>query len=163
MLYQMRQKVLCWGDDYLIRDEQGRELFLVDGRAFSFGDSLSFQDMQGRELAHIRQRLMSWGKTYDIVRDGRTTTVRKHLFTFLSCTFEVDVPGPDDLEASGDLLDMEYQFRRLDGDVVASVSKRWFAFSDTYGVRIAEGVDPVIILASAVVIDLCCHGDGRSE
>jgi uncharacterized protein YxjI len=45
--------------------------------------------------------------------------------------------------------------------VVATVSKRWFAFTDTYGVEIADGQDEVLILAATVVIDLCCHGDKK--
>jgi uncharacterized protein YxjI len=34
------------------------------------------------------------------------------------------------------------------------VSKRFFAFSDTYGVDIVDGEDDITILATAVVIDL---------
>lgn len=41
--------------------------------------------------------------------------------------------------------------------MVATVSKRWFSFVDSYGVEIAAGVDPVLILASTVVIDMACH------
>ena len=84
--------------------------------------------------------------------------VKKSLFTFFHCKFTVDVPGPDDLEAEGDFLDHEYQFTR-GGTTVASVSKQWFSWSDTYGVEIAEGEDDVLILASTVVIDMACHED----
>jgi uncharacterized protein YxjI len=161
MLYQMRQKLLSFGDDYTIRDGDGREAYYVDGRAFSIGDKLSFQDMQGNELAFIRQRLLAIGKTYDIERAGQVTTIRKELFTLFSCRFTVDVPGPDDLEARGNLLDMEYEFVDTAGDVAATVSRRWFALADTYGIQIAEGRDDVLILCAAVVIDLCCHGDRK--
>lgn len=161
MLYQMKQKFLCFGDDYVIRDADGNELYYVDGRALSLGDKLSFQDMAGHELAFIRQRLLTLGKTYDISRNGRVTTVHKHLFTFFRCTFDVDLPGPNDLTATGSLLDMEYEFVTAGGAVAATVSKRWFTFNDSYGIEIAEGWDDVLILASAVVIDLCCHGDSK--
>ncbi len=56
-------------------------------------------------------------------------------------------------------MDMEYEFTNTAGEVLATVSKRWFAISDTYGVQIAEGQDEVLILAATVVVDLCCHGD----
>ena len=142
-------------------DERGQDVFLVDGRAFSWGDKLSFQDTSGRELAFIRQKLLSWGPTYEIERNGEVlAVVKKELFTFFRCRFTVDVPGPDDLEASGDFLDHEYKFERH-GDAVASVSKRWFSLTDTYGVEIAEGDDDVLILASAVVIDMICHQESK--
>lgn len=159
MRYVMKQKLFSFGDDFTIRDAEGRDVFFVDGKAFSFGDQLSFRDMQGRELAYIRQKLLSWGPTYEIYRDGEPAAiVKKELFTFFRCRFTVDVPGPDDLEAAGDFMDHEYELTR-DGRHVATVSRKWFSWSDTYGVDIAEGEDDVLILASTVVIDMVCHGD----
>jgi uncharacterized protein YxjI len=117
--------------------------------------------MAGKELAFIRQKLLSWGPTYEILRDGQVAAVvKKEFFTFLHCRFMIDVPGPDDLEAEGNLSDMEYTFTR-GGGTVAEVSKRWFTFTDTYGVDIADDEDPVLILASTVVIDMVCHPDGK--
>jgi uncharacterized protein YxjI len=161
MRYLMKQKLFCWGDDFRIQNEAGEDVFFVDGRAFSIGDKLSFQDMSGNELAFIRQKLLAWGPTYEIQRDGQlAAVVKKELFTFFRCRFMIDVPGPDDLEAEGNFLDMEYTFSR-GGATVAEVSKRWFAFTDTYGVDIADDQDPVLILASTVVIDMVCHGDQK--
>ncbi len=161
MRYVLRQKVFCFGDDYTIKDAEGNDCFYVDGKALSIGNKLSFQDMQGNELAFIRQKLLSWGPTYEISRGGEVAAVVKEkLFTFFKCRFTVDVPGPDDLEATGDFLDREYTFTCGDR-AVATVSKRWFSFSDTYGVEIAEGEDDVLILASVAVIDLCCHADKK--
>src|SRR6267142_5842156 len=159
MRYIMKQRLFSWGDDFFIKDESGRDAFFVDGRAFSLGNQLSFQDLAGNELAFIKQRLLSWGPTYEIYGGGQLyAVVKKELFTFFKCRFTVDVPGPDDLEAEGDFLDHEYRFDR-GGNEVALVSKRWFSWSDTYGVDIAEGEDDVLILASTVVIDLACHAD----
>src|SRR5262249_7629588 len=139
--YQLRQKLLSWGDDFTIKDDQGRDLYYVDGKAFSIGQKLSLQDLEGNELAFIRQKLLAWGPTYEVERGGRVVAVvRKALLTLFSCKFTVDVPGPDDLEATGDLLDMEYRFQR-GSRTVATVSKRWFSMSDTYGVDVAPGED----------------------
>jgi uncharacterized protein YxjI len=157
----MKQKLFAWGDDFTIKTSEGDDVFFVDGKAFSIGDKLSFQDMQGRELAFIQQKVLAWGPTYHIYRDGAlTAVVKKQLFTFFRCRFTVDVPGPDDLEAQGDFLDREYTFTR-GSEAVAEVSKRWFTWSDTYGVDILEGQDEVLILASTVVIDMVCHSDHR--
>ena len=83
MRYQVRQKLLSWGDDFTIQDAGGRDVFFVDGKAFSLGNKLSFQDMNGNELAFIAQKMLSWGPTYEIQRGGETfATVKKELFTF---------------------------------------------------------------------------------
>jgi len=163
MRYVLKQKFWSWGDDFTIKDADGRDVFFVDGRAFSWGDKLSFQDMEKNELAFIRQKLLAWGPTYEIeVHGRRVAVVKKKLFTFLHCKFTVDVPGPDDLEAQGDFLDHEYTFERP-GRAVAHVSKRWFAWTDTYGVDIAAGEDDVLILATAVVIDMVCHQESKRD
>lgn len=163
MPYILRQKLFSFGDDFTIKDETGRDIYVVDGRAISIGDKLSFQDLDGHELAFIKQRILAWGKTYEIVRDGEVAAVvKKHLFALIHHRFTVDVPGPDDLEAQGNFLDHEYTFTRGDR-TVATVSKRWFSFTDTYGVDVTNGEDPVLILASAVVVDLACHPDDNER
>ncbi|HEV2641051.1 MAG TPA: LURP-one-related family protein [Candidatus Elarobacter sp.] len=159
MRYVLKQKLLSWGDDFYVRDEQGNDVYFVDGKALSFGDQLSFRDMAGNELAYIRQKVFNLRRTYEITRGGvLAAVVTKELFALLHHRFTVDVPGPDDLEAEGNFLDHDYVFRRGDR-VVATVSKQWLTLADTYGIEIADGEDEVLILASAVVVDESCHPD----
>ena len=161
MRYLMKQKLFAFGDDFTIKDENGNDCYFVDGKALSIGDKLSFQDMTGGELAFIKQKLFSLSAKYEIYRAGELyATVKKELFTFLKCRFYVDIPGPNDLEATGSFLDHEYTFER-NGRQVARVSKEWFAFRDTYGVDSAKNEDDVLILASSVVIDMACHADRK--
>jgi uncharacterized protein YxjI len=164
MRYVMKERILSWGDDFRIRDESGRDVFYVDGKVLSFGDKLSFRDVAtGNELALIDQKLLAIGPTYEIYRGGqRAAVVKKKLFTLLRAKFTIDVPGPNDLEAAGDLINHEYTFTRSGRDV-ARVSKKWFRMGDTYGVDVAPGEDDVLILASAVVIDLCVHPDDKGD
>lgn len=161
MRYMMKQKLFALGDDFVIRDESGADRYFVDGKVFSLGAKLSFQDMEHNELAFIRQKVLSWSATYEIYRtESLVAVVKKELFTFFNCRFTVDVPGPDDLAASGNFTDHEYTLTRGD-QVVATISKQWFAWSDTYGVDIADGQDDILILASTVVIDMACHHGHR--
>jgi uncharacterized protein YxjI len=163
MRFVMRQKWLSLGDDYRINTPDGQEAYFVDGRAFSWGSKLAMRagGREGPEVAFIAQKLLSWGPTYEIYRNGDLfAVVKKELFTFFRCAFTVDVPGPEDYEATGSFMDHEYAFVRS-GRRVAEVSKRYFAWTDTYGIEIVEGEDEVTLLAATVVIDLCCHGDKK--
>lgn len=161
MRYVMRQKILSLTDSFTIKDEQERELFLVKGKMLSFGDKLSFQDLAGKELVYIEQRLLNWSPTYELWREAELlAVVKRELFSFIHHRFTVDVPGPNDLEAEGDFLDHEYTISRGD-HVVATVSKRWFSWTDTYGIEVGEGEDDVLVLATAVVVDMVCHDDGK--
>ena len=162
MRYMMRQRILSWGDVFSIKDADGQEMYYIDGKVFSFGNKLSIKDRSGAELARINQKLLSLGPQYEIISGGETVAVvKKHLFTPFRARFTVDVPGPDDLEATGDFLDHEYVFER-GGQVVARVSKKWFSLADTYAVDVDEGQDDVLVLAAAVVIDLVSHPDEKN-
>lgn len=164
MRYFIREKLFSLGDDFWIEDDTGRQVYLVDGRAFTlFREKLVLKDADGNELGFLREKLVSLRKAYEIHRGGRhVATVRKDLFNFLRCRFTVDVPGPDDYEAQGSFLDHEYRFTRGDR-TVATVSKKWLTLRDTYAVDIADGEDEVLILASAVVIDQICHDRDGDE
>jgi uncharacterized protein YxjI len=159
MRYQMKQKLLSFGDDFTVKDADGSDAYFVDGKAFAIGDKASFQDMQGNELLRIEQKLLSIGKTFHILRDGRqVATVHKKPFTFFRDVFDVEDGAAGNLDAEGNFTDHEYRFTR-DGQLVAGVSKKIFAFSDTYGVDIVAGEDDVLILACTVVIDMCSHDE----
>ena len=74
-----------------------------------------------------------------------------------SCVHQREGSG---LSAEGNFTDHEYSISR-GGRSVATVSKQWFSWTDSYGVDILEGEDAVLILASTVVIDMACHPDGH--
>ena len=153
MRYMMKQKIWALGSDFTIKNENDEPVYFVDGKAFSFGDKLSFQDMKGNELAYISQKLLSFKKCYEIYNSGELFAEVKKEFTLFKDKYSVDIPGPNDYEVKGDFFDHEYGFYRK-GIEVASVSKSYFSWSDTYGIDIIDGEDDITILATAVVIDL---------
>jgi uncharacterized protein YxjI len=162
MRYVLKQKLFSLGGAFYVKNEQGEDVFLVEGAAISLGRQLTFRDAAGNELAFIRQKLLSWGPTYEVYRGGELfAVVKKKLFSLFRHVFTVDVPGPDDLTADGDLLDLEFVFTRGER-VVAAVSRKWFSWADTYGVDIADGEDDVLILASTVVVDMARAGGSHN-
>ena len=158
MRYLIREKLLSFGDDFWIENEAGNRIYKIDGRAFTIlREKLGIEDASGREIGFLREKLISLRKAYEIHIHGRhVATVSKDLLTLFRCSFTVDVPGPDDLEAQGNIFDHEYTFTR-GGEEVAIVSKRWFTVRDTYAVDVADGEDPLLVLASAIAIDQMCH------
>lgn len=157
MRYQLRQELWTYGDDFTIENEHGEACYFVDGKMLTIGDKLSFQDMEGNELAYIEQQLLTIGKRYRLYRNGGVfATVKRDLFTFFRDGFQVEDPAAGDFDIQGDAKDHEFRFTR-NGELIATVSKEYFAMSDTYGVEIELGEDPILILAIAVVIDMCCH------
>ncbi|MDB5077740.1 MAG: hypothetical protein JWO42_3919 [Chloroflexi bacterium] len=154
MRYIMREKLFALGDDFTVQDAQGQDRYIVDGKVFSIGHKLIFREMSGNEVATVHQKVLSLRPTYEITRDRtELAEVRKSFLTFLHERFTVDIPGPDDYNVTGSILEHEYTFERR-GKTVARVSKAWVALRDTYGVKVEPGEDDVLILASTVVIDM---------
>jgi uncharacterized protein YxjI len=154
MRYLVRERFFRLGDDSQVTDEQGRTVLEVDGKVLSLHDRLVLRDPQGAEVAQVHRKLVALRPTYEVTVAGQEVAeVRKHLFTPFRDRFTIDVPGPDDLEMTGDLLDHEYDIRRGD-QTVATVSKRWFSMRDTYAVDVAPGQDDLLILASVLALDL---------
>ena len=159
MRYVMKQKLWSFGTTFVIKDENERDQFIVQGKVFSIGDQLSFNDLNGNELAFIRQKMFAWGKTYEIYHSNQLfAVVKENWLPLLTYRFTVDVggdgPGPGDMEIQGSFSDHDYSFTQ-GGRQVAQVSRKWFSWADTYGVDVADGVDPVLILACTVVVDMC--------
>ena len=162
MRYIIREKRLWLGEDTEILDEHGQTRYRVDGKIFTIHNTLIIRDSTGIEAATVREQFLALQRTYEITREGEELAqVRKHLLTFLGDRFTVDVPGPNDLEVKGNLIEHEYTMTRS-GQLVASISKRWVTLKDAYGVEIAPDQDDVLILASVLVLDLAEHQEHPS-
>lgn len=162
MRYVIKERFWAWGDDFHIFDEHRNKVFFVDGKAFSWGHKLSFQDLEGSELAFISQKLLSWKPKYEIYRGGQLFAEMIKEWSWFGKTFTLDVPGPNDYTITGSFWCRDYQFVR-GGQPVAVVSKALWAWTDTYGVEIADGEDDVSILCAAIVIDQILHDEKDSH
>ena len=154
MRYIIRERFFRLGEDSDITDESGQRVLQVDGKVLSLRDLLIVRDPAGHEVARVQRKLIALRPTYEIsAGDQEVAEVRKHFFTPFGDRFTIDVPGPDDLEMAGNLLDHEFTIRR-GGQTVATVSKQWFTLRDTYGVDIAPGENDLLILTSVLALDL---------
>jgi uncharacterized protein YxjI len=153
-MYLIRERFFRLGEDSDITDEQGEPVLQVDGKVLTLHDRLVLRDPAGRQVAQVHRKLVALRPTYQVSAGGQEVAeVRRHFFTPFRDRFTIDIPGPDDLEMTGDLLDHEYTIRRGE-QTVATVSKRWFSVRDTYAVDVAPGQDDLLILASVLALDL---------
>jgi uncharacterized protein YxjI len=156
--YRMRQKLVSIGDDYWIENDQGERVFKVNGKALRVRKTLIFEDGHGTELLKIQERVARVRDTMEIEdRDGRTVAaVKKALVTPLRDRWTVKVADGPDLDVKGNILDHEYTIEE-GRSTVAEVSKKWFRVADTYGVQVAPGQNPALMLAITAVLDSMAH------
>jgi uncharacterized protein YxjI len=152
--YRMVEKLVSFGDDFFIENDQGQRVFKVDGKALRMRDTLVFRDMQGNEVCKIQERIARIRDSMEIEGPGgqRMAMVQKAMITPLRERYTVKVGDVPDLEIQGNLLDHEYRIGN-----VATVSKKWFRVRDSYGVEIAPGQNDLLLLAATVCIDQMSH------
>src|SRR6516162_9033873 len=156
--YQMRQRMLSIGDDYIIENDRGERAFKLDGKALRIRKTILFEDMDGHELCKIQERMMHVRDSMEIEGpDGnRLALVQKAMITPLRERWVVKRDDGPDLRVQGNIVDHEYAIEQ-DGAKVAEVSKRWFRVRDTYGVEVAPAENDVLILAVTAVLDNMAH------
>ena len=155
--YIVRQRLAGIGDDFDIKDQSGNKLYFVDGKAMSFVDDLDIKDMKKNKIMRIKKRMLTFAPTYDIIQRGQVlATVTKSLFTFRH-TFNIKSQATDNFQVVGKMFRWEeYGIHR--GNVeVAKVTKKLMSFSDSYAVDIHDNQDDLLLLAMAIVIDMCLH------
>ena len=160
--YKIRQKLFSIGDDFWIEDQAGQKVFKVDGKVLRIRKTLVFEDLKGKKLAQIQQRLLTIRDTM-VVDDpdgNELAVIKKALITPLRDRWSVKLKNGQDLDVQGSILDHEYSIKQ-DGRKVAEVSKKWFSFTDTYGVEIDPGQNDILVLAVAIAIDMMAHPDQK--
>jgi uncharacterized protein YxjI len=156
--YQLRARLVSFGGDYWIQDQDGDHVLRVDGKVLRVRKTLDIEDMHGTKLCRLQSRVMHIRDTMAIERpDGEEmATVHKALITPLRERWKVDAADSADMEIKGNIVDHEYDLE-VDGRKVAEVSKKWFRVRDTYGVQIAPEADTLLVLAVAVALDIMGH------
>ena len=158
MKFQLKSNWLSLRSKYQIKDEYGDIAFTVKGKFLSFGHDLTIENRKDVPVAKIEQRLFKLMPTFDLILGGKKYATISKQFSWFKKRFLLDVPGPNDYDIEGSFWDYEYEFRRH-SQVVATVSRTFFSLPSVYGVDMLDSEDPVSILATVVVIDLCNNSD----
>lgn len=149
MKLYIKQKVFSWGDKFTVYDENENVCFTVEGEVFTLGKKLHIYDSEGREQAFVSQKLLSFLPRFFIFRNGTEVLEVKKELTFFHKEYTVSPLG---WKVSGDFFAHEYEIENSEGRV-ASISKKWFTWGDTYEIDIMKNVESVIVLSVVLVID----------
>jgi uncharacterized protein YxjI len=151
MKFFVRDRLFDMGEDYWIEDEDGRKVFLVDGKVLRLRDTFQLKDTDRRVLLEIKKKFFAVRDTMNIERDDeRLATVRRKHVTLLRNHYHVEVADGSELEVSGDILDHEFVIEQ-DDRAIAVVSRKRLQVRETYAVDIVhDDADQPLLLAVAV-------------
>ena len=159
MKLYIKQKVFSWGDKFTVKDEKGHDRYFVEGEIFSFGRKLHVYDAHHAERAYIKQELLTWMPRYSVYTNGAQIAQVKREFTFFRPKYIIEGPGWD---VEGDFFAHEYQISKS-GRVIATISKEWMTWGDSYELDIADGVNEVTALAVVLAIDAVIESQNNNN
>jgi uncharacterized protein YxjI len=152
MRYLVRHKVFSIPASFWITDENGDEVFHVDGQSL-FNKTFQLADSAGNVLAVLRQPIFQLRGSMEIERDGEAlATVTRAMFSPFQHRYDIALADGSVWEAQGEFSDMSWDLR-AGGQVVGRISREWFAVNDAFGVEVEPGEDAALVIAIAVAID----------
>jgi uncharacterized protein YxjI len=149
MKLYIKQKVFSWADKFSIKDSDGVDRYYVEGELFTWGHKLHMFSPDGHEVAFVKQKLMTWMPKFEVyLNDVLSVEVVKE-FAFLTPKY---ILRGVDWTVNGDFLSHNYTITNEDQEI-ASISKAWLSWGDSYELIISDSVNEVLAVATVLAID----------
>lgn len=145
-----KQRFFSWLDSYDIYAEDGSILFQVESR-LDWGHRLHILDAYGQHVGTVRQRLLSFLPKFDVYlgQDCLLGSIEKDLSLFQPhYRFE----GLD-WEIQGNFLEWDYNILDAEGNLIATVNKELWNFTDTYAIDVLREENALAVLMFTLAID----------
>ena len=149
MKLYIKEKVFSWGDQFTVKDDAGRDKYVVQGEVFTWGKKLHVYDMLGKEVAFIKQEVWSFLPRYYVFCGDRKVAEIKKEFTFLFPRYSIDGLG---WEIDGSFMAHDYEITKA-GRRIVTISKEWMTWGDSYELDIVSPADELVALAVVLTID----------
>ena len=155
MRLYIKQKIFSLGERFSVKDEFGNDRYFVEGEWLSIPHTFRIYNAQNQEVLSLASKFFSFLPTYQIIRNGEVAAEIVKEFSFFRPKYRID-GSPFSVE--GDVFSHDYTILR-DGAPVASISKEWFTWGDSYMINNYNGEDEEMLLAILIVIDFVLSRD----
>ena len=144
-----KQRFFSWFDSYDIYNQNGETVFTVEGK-MSWGHKLHILNRRGEHIATVKQVVLTWLPRFELYEGDRYIGSIKKEFSFFKPRYDIDFNG---WSISGDFLEWDYNILNSSGQIVATVSKELFHFTDTYVINTVNDNDALLALMVTLAID----------
>ena len=145
----IKQKVFSWNDKFTVKDEFGADRYFVEGEVFSFGKKLHVYDVSDYEVLFIKQEFTFGMPKYSVYSGDRLICTIKREFTFFKPRYTIEGLN---WEVEGEFWSHDYDIIS-NGSVVASISKEWMTWGDSYVLSVNNPMEELFALAVVLTID----------
>jgi uncharacterized protein YxjI len=144
-----KEKVFTLTDKFRFFDENENDVYLVEGKFWSFTKQLTMTDALSNEVALIKEQFFTWMPKFHVFVGGVEVAEIRKQFTFFKPKYSIDCKG---WEIQGDFLNHDYSIMKGDYQI-ATIHKRWLTWGDTYEINITDPADAVLVCSIVLCID----------
>lgn len=152
--YILRQRLFSFNGNYVVTDAVGHPVLKVAPDHERSIELLNLDD-------HAVARIIEAHGVFSVYRaDSVIATIKGTVAAGRRLAFTIDVPGPDDIIAHGDLKACEFELWK-GREEVASITKDMSGLKsriqDSYIISVSPVGDPLLVICFCIVIDLLHH------
>ncbi len=144
-----KQRFFSWFDSYDIYDEQEQTVYTVEGK-LSWGHCLHILDRSGEHIATVQERIFTLLPKFELYMGENCLGTIEKEFTFFKPRFHIDFCG---WEIEGNWTEWDYTIVDGAGQVIATVSKELFHWTDTYVIDVPDSRNALGALMVVLAID----------
>lgn len=145
-----KQRFFSWFDSYDIYDENGDTIYAVKGQ-LSWGHCLKIFDDEDIIKGTVKEKILTFLPRFEIYDEDDILlgSIRKE-FTFFKPKYNIDFNG---WSIEGSIMEWDYMIYDEYHQLVATVSKQLFRWTDTYVLDIVDENDALYVLMFVLAID----------
>lgn len=145
----MKQEYVSKQEKILVKNELGKDLYLISGKWGRVGDRVSLYSIDGTLLVELKQTVLSLLPKFDIYAKGeKVGSITKHR-SLKSVYFKV---APLDWIVTGDFYNHNYSVH-CKSQLIMEMNKAYTSFGDYYTLFIPEERYAPICLCIALIVD----------
>ena len=153
MGYILRKKPFSLRPKFIIKDENGKDAFIVKTKFFSWGKDIKIFNMNGNEeICCIRQEIFRMGTRYTVQTNGGNPIHIKKKISLFKNIFSIN-DDKSEYILDGDILTKEFILSR-DKEPIAIVTKKFLRYIPAYLVRVKYKKDTLEVLGIIIAIDI---------
>jgi len=154
---QLHEKWFSITDNIGIKDEQGNDAYLAQGKFFHLGLDMYLKDSQGNTLCEIKSKIMSLMAEYDFYQNGSVIgKLRKEVHLFVEGWHFEDLKTNQKWQVSGDFLGYDWKIHQQN-QLAGEVSKKHSIIKDHYGLQVEPGQDITLLICVAIALEKYHH------
>ena len=149
MKLYFKQRLFSWLDSYDIYDENQQTVYQVEGK-LAFGHQFSLLNQQGQIIGQVKEKIRLFVPEFELIVANQVIGSVKKEVTFFKPHFVVDF---NNWEVKGDIFEWEYQVLDANQEIVATISKDVWQWTDCYKIEVYQDSDALYVVMLVLAID----------